>query len=55
MNVAALDEAVCRFPRILAECARYHCDTVRLLFLRSEPQTIQAIIREYHLIVGRPA
>ena len=47
-----LDEALCRFPRILAECARYELDAVRRLFLSSEPMTVAAIRYEYHLIAG---
>ncbi len=49
---ASLDEAVSRFPRVIAQCSLYRFDGVRRLFLASEPRTVAAIIAEYRLIAG---
>lgn len=55
VSPALLDEAVARFPRVVAECARYELDAVRRLFLTSEPHTVAAIVHEYRMIAeGMP-
>lgn len=52
MNAAALDEAIARFPRVLARCSQLHHECVRQMYLESEPRTIEAIRAEYRQIVG---
>ena len=52
VNEAALAEAICRFPRVLARMSQIKTDFVRRIVLNSEPATVQAIVHEYRLIAG---
>jgi hypothetical protein len=53
INERALDLAARRFPRILAECARFDTDFVRQVWLASDGDTVQRIIAEYQQITGK--
>lgn len=52
MNLAALDAALLRFPRVIARMSQIKTDFVRRIVLNSEPATVQAIVHEYRLIAG---
>lgn len=52
MNPVLLDQTIRRFPRILAECAKWNHDATRFQWLLQDG-CMSAIVAEYRQITGK--